>query len=469
MNVQKLNVAGSNIYTEFTNCELTTEKTEGNLIAVNQKFLAMTLKSGNNLALVDSSKSTKIKDDQPCLKYTDKILDLKFSPFDNNILASSSLDKSVLLWKIPEDVLSTNKITDKIAYNKHTNKVNFIDFNPILPDIMCTSTFNGEIHVWNIEKKEAYAQFKAPSFPTLISWQPNGEIIGASTNNKTIVFFDPKNNKKISEQKVGDKNYSPKFAWNDDNIFSTVSWDNTAKRVLKLWDMKKLDKEISSIVIDESIRTTTPFVNNQLKIIYTVGKEEKMINLYDYSEGVLKDLFKYNTIDFANCSILYDRKGLIKNKLEIDRFARYCKTKKRIYYTSFFIKENNIYDKFSNSMNDKKKLVRSTWIPRNDKLNLNEIESNTKAEEIKLTKTTEIKKLNKPTEEKKLNKEEIKYNDNNNNKTYLKRGISLNLNEGKNLDANIDIKFEELKKKNEELEREKKELKKIKQDLKKEK
>ena len=192
----KFNISGSNTKIEFTCCELSMEKTEGNLIAVNDKFLAMIFKSGNEIGLVNSSESMKLKNDQPCLKYKSKFLDLKFSPFDNNILASSSLDKPVLFWKIPEEGLSKNNNIESIAYNKHTNKVYFIDFHPIWPNIICTSTVNGEIHIWSIDKKEPFVQFKTSSYPTLI-WNPFGELIGVTTFNKNINFFDSRNKKRF--------------------------------------------------------------------------------------------------------------------------------------------------------------------------------------------------------------------------------------------------------------------------------
>ena len=274
----KFKVSGSIRKIEFTNCELSSDKTEGNIIAANKKFLAMILKSENNIALVDSSQSMSIKKDQPCLYYKEKILDLEFYPFDNNILASSSIDKSVLLWKIPEEGLTKNKIIEKESYNKHSDKVYFMDFNPISSDVLCSGTVHGEIHIWNILNKKTYAEFKEDC-PTLISWNPDGELIGVTNNKKNINIFDPKIKNKILELKVSEKNYSSKFAWIDNTVFSTISKDNNNERFLKLWDMKKADKEISSINIDKSIHDTTPFVNPQLKIIYTVGKDENFINL----------------------------------------------------------------------------------------------------------------------------------------------------------------------------------------------
>ena len=98
-----------NIKNYFTNCFLSEEQTEGRLIAVNEKYLAMSWINNDEIALVDSSKSKKIQPNSPYLKGNySNILDLEFSPFYNNILASGYSDNSVLLWNIPKDGLLQN-------------------------------------------------------------------------------------------------------------------------------------------------------------------------------------------------------------------------------------------------------------------------------------------------------------------------------------------------------------------------
>ena len=111
----------------------------------------------------------------------------------------------------------------------------------------------------------------------------------------------------------------------------------------------------------------------------------------------MKSLIKFHTIYFSNCSVLYDRKGLNKKKLEIDRFARYSKTERKINYTSFFIKEKFIYDTISNSMNEKSKFTNDIWTQMEENIkkeeNNNEIEKKIKTEEGKMNK--QIEKKNK--------------------------------------------------------------------------
>ena len=121
----------------FTKCFLSEEQTEGRLIAVNEKYLAMSWINKGQILLFDTSNSKDIKLNSLYFGLNNSnILDLEFSPFYNNILASAYSDNSVLFWNIHKEGLFQN-ITYSI-YNKHKNKVNFLNFNPIASDVICS-------------------------------------------------------------------------------------------------------------------------------------------------------------------------------------------------------------------------------------------------------------------------------------------------------------------------------------------
>ena len=168
----------------FHGSNISEEQTNGRLIAVNEKFLAMSWTYNWRIVIVDSSKTLNLKyifPDSPYLKINDsKILDLEFSPFNNNILASAHSDNSVILWNIPKEGLTKIITNQNTIYNKHKNKINFINFNPIAADVICSSTIDGNIHIWSVEKRDNFIEFKT-DFPTIVSWNQNGNLIGVNT------------------------------------------------------------------------------------------------------------------------------------------------------------------------------------------------------------------------------------------------------------------------------------------------
>ena len=341
------NAIGQDKKEKFTDCSVTTVSTEGRYIAVNGNFLAMAWSNMGEVVVVDSATPFRIKPDQPRLKgHRANILDLEFSPFSSDLLACAYDDYNILLYKIPEGGLKENITKEAQSYTKHTKKVPFVTFNPVASDVVCSGAFQGEIHVWSSVKSETFVELKADDTPTLVEWSPNGTLIGATTKSKVINIFDPRANKMILKQQINEAFQSAKFAWLDNDQFVTTSWNKTGAKLLKLWDVRKVKEdlssegEVSSLQIDTSKTVTTPFVDRESKLLYLVGKGEGSIHVYDYNEGNFRKGINFSSAEPSISSVLFDRKCLDYNSLEVDRFARYVNSQK-VYYVSFTIPRRN--------------------------------------------------------------------------------------------------------------------------------
>ena len=341
------NALGEDQKEVFTKCDVSTVSTEGRLLAVNGNFLAMAWNNRGEVVVVDSSKPFGIKPDQPRIKgHHSNVLDLEFSPFSSDLLATSFDDYAVLLYKIPEGGLKDHMRQEVQIYQKHTRKVPHVTFNPVASDVICSGAFQGEIHVWNVLKGETYVELKADDTPTMVQWNPNGTLVGATTKNKFMNVFDPRANKMIFKHQINEKIQSAKFAWIDNDSFVTTSWNQSGAKFLKLWDVRKVKGDLSSegavteVKIDTSTTVTTPFVDRESKLVYTIGKGEAGIHTFDYSEGKFKKGIDFSSKEPSICSVMFDRKALDYNTLEIDRFARYVNSKK-VYYVTYRIARRN--------------------------------------------------------------------------------------------------------------------------------
>ena len=341
------NAIGAEKKEKFTNCSVTTVSTEGRLIAVNGNFLAMSWSNMGEVVVVDSSTPFRVKHDQPRLKgHRANVLDLEFSPFSSDLLACAFDDNSVLLYKIPEGGLTEHMTQEVQIYQKHTKKVPFVTFNPVASDVVCSGAFLGEIHVWNVIKGDTFCELKADDTPTLVGWSPNGALIGATTKNKFINIFDPRANKMILKHQINEAFQSAKFAWINNEQFVTTSWNKAGAKMLRLWDVRKVKEDLSSegevtgVQIDNSKTVTTPFVDRESKLLYAIGKGEAGIHIYDYDDGTFRKGINFSSTEPSICSVLFDRKCLDYNTLEVDRFARYVNSQK-VYYVSFTIPRRN--------------------------------------------------------------------------------------------------------------------------------
>ena len=157
--------------------------------------------------------------------------------------------------------------------------------------------------------------------------------------------FDPRNNKEILKHQINEGFQSAKFGWIDNDTFVTTSWNKVGKKVIRLYDIRKVNDDLTTAHvtetdIDTSKTVTTPFIDRESKLVYTIGKGEAYIHYYDYSEGTFKKGIDYKASEPSISSVLFERKCLDYNKNEIDRFARYVNSQK-VYYVSFNIARRN--------------------------------------------------------------------------------------------------------------------------------
>jgi len=225
-------------------------------------------------------------------------------------------------------------------------KVPFVTFNPVASNVLCTGAFLGDIHIWNALTGESYVELKADETPTCVQWNPNGTLIGATTKKKTINIFDPRSNKLIMSHVINEAFHASKFAWLDNEQFVTLGWNKTKAKMMRLFDIRKVkedltaESEVTSIKIDSSTTVTTPYVDRESKLVYVIAKGEALVRTFDYSTGTF-----IKGIDFSNgepsiSTVMFDRKCLDYNKLEVDRFARYVNSHK-VFYVSYTIPRRN--------------------------------------------------------------------------------------------------------------------------------
>ena len=341
------NAIGQDRKEKFTDCSVSSVSTEGRLMAVNGNFLAMAWSNMGEVVVVDSHTPFRMKPDQPRIKgHRANVLDLEFSPFSSDLLGCAFDDCSVLLYKLPEGGLKEHLTKEVQLYQKHTKKVPFVTFNPVASDVVCSGAFLGEIHIWNALKGETYVELKADDTPTMVQWNENGTLLGVTTKNKFMNVFDPRANKMIFKQQINEAFQSAKFAWVDSNLFATTSWNKAGAKLLKLWDVRKVKEdltsegELTSLQIDNSKTVTTPFVDRESKLLYCIGKGEAGIHVYDYSDGTFRQGIKFASAEPSIYSLMFDRKALDYNTLEVDRFARYVNSQK-VYYVNFTIPRRN--------------------------------------------------------------------------------------------------------------------------------
>eukprot|EP01080_Neovahlkampfia_damariscottae_P006648 gene6648-10813_t len=279
-------VCAKNQYYTNLNLVQTKNGNDSNIISANEEFFAIPW--GSNSIFVGHRKNTKHKiSSDPFLVngHNLGITDSQFSPFASNILATSSIDATVKLWKLPNDDLKEN-IDKDICSLQHDKKINLFKFHPTVSDVLVSSSFDFKLRLWDINHPQEPVQTigNHDDLVQSISWNNDGSAFVSSSRDKFARIIDPRAANVMMKGKVHESNKGFRTQWNlkNEDLFVTVGFSSQRKREISLWDMRKsLETSIQTNAIDDLPTLFWTYLDHGNNLLYLAGKGDNNIKFYE--------------------------------------------------------------------------------------------------------------------------------------------------------------------------------------------
>ena len=316
-------------------------------IALNAKYTA--LNSGNHGEIILYNKNKENVPQKIKLDDND-ILDLEFSPFNNEHLALYTKNNIISIYDLSEYNENDEQMKPKYTLNPK-NEITLMTFNPAKPNILCICDKTGNMCIWDINSDKTFNQLNGENDSTGLLWSPNGNLIEICFNDGLLKIYNIIDNKfdEIFEEKISQKDCSSNFfTWLNDNSFATIGWGEDNSKNLSIWNNFKNNDisilgecSIYSIKINEADSDIIPFSNKEYNLIYLVNKKEDnlpSITVYEFKENQILKKSEYYSTHSAAFSLLINSNNCDNNKDEIDRFIRYNSSENKIYFVSIFKK-----------------------------------------------------------------------------------------------------------------------------------
>jgi len=258
---------------------------DSNKVAASTKFIGVIWDAagGGAFAVLDSDKKGKLGQFPLVTGHSGEVLDIEFSPFNPNIVASVSDDGYAKLWKIPEGGLTEAMNTPVQSLSGHKRKVGTVNFNPIANNVLATSSADYTIRVWNVETGKTINDI--PGHTDIIqaaTWNYTGEIIATASKDKNVRVVDPRANAIVAtvEAHPGVKGMRCLYLGNKEKLF-TMGFSKTSERQFCLWDPRKLGEAIRTENIDTAAGIIMPFFDSDTSVLFLAGKGDGNIRYYE--------------------------------------------------------------------------------------------------------------------------------------------------------------------------------------------
>ncbi|XP_034471472.1 coronin-1B [Hippoglossus hippoglossus] len=300
------------------------------LCAVNPKFIAVIIEAGGGGAflVVPISKSGRV--DQSCptvCGHAAPVLDIQWSPHDDNIIASASEDCTVKVWQIPDGGLTSPMTEAIVTLEGHSKRVGILAWHPTAFNILLTAGCDNVMCVWNVGTGELVYQL-SDAHPDLIysvGWNKDGSAVCTVCKDKALRIIDPRRNTVLKvREKVHDGTRPMRAVFLSDGKILTTGFSRMSERQLALWDTKDLSEPMAVQEMDTSNGVLLPFYDPDTNMVYLCGKGDCTIRYFEVTDEspYVHFLSLYSSKEPQRGAGFLSKRGVDVNKCEIARFYK---------------------------------------------------------------------------------------------------------------------------------------------------
>ena len=121
--------------------------------------------------------------------HQDSVEDLQWSPAEDTVFASCSVDKTVKIWD------TRQRTKPGLSFEAHDTDVNVISWNRLTSSMIASGGDDGTLRIWDmrfISNKQYVANFDyCKKAITSVEWSPyEGSMVATSSADNMVCFWD---------------------------------------------------------------------------------------------------------------------------------------------------------------------------------------------------------------------------------------------------------------------------------------
>ncbi|XP_049618793.1 coronin-1C-A isoform X2 [Syngnathus scovelli] len=298
--------------------------------AVNTKFVAIIIEAsgGGAFLVLPLHKTGRIDKAYPTVcGHTGPVLDIDWCPHNDQVIASSSEDCSVMVWQIPENGLVTPMSEPAVELKGHSKRVGIITWHPTARNVLLSAGCDNVIIIWNVGTGEAMISLDDmhPDMIYSVCWNRNGSLICSACKDKSIRIIDPRKEEIVAEKEKAHDGARPMRAiFLKDGKVLTTGFNRRSERLIALWDPQNLEEPMNMHCLDASNGVLLPFYDPDTNLVYCCGKGDSSIRYFEVTDEdpYVHYLNSYISKESQRGMGCMPKRGLDVNKCEIARYYK---------------------------------------------------------------------------------------------------------------------------------------------------
>ncbi|KAK0413784.1 hypothetical protein QR680_006991 [Steinernema hermaphroditum] len=308
---------------------------------VNPKFIALINRgSGGPFLVIPVNKVGRIDKDYPFVDaHKAPCLEVAWSPFNDNVIASCSEDTTTKVWLIPDRGLTRTLSEPAVELCGHQKRVNTLAWHPTANNILLTAGGENTLLMWNVGTGEALLEIGGhPDQIWSIAFNYDGSRFVTTCKDRKIRVLDSHSGDVLHEG-VGHEGVKPQRAiFTRDGRVVTTGFTKRSERLYALRDQSNLSQPIVQEELDTSNGVLFPFYDEDTGLLYLIGKGDCAIRYYEVNNEApfVHYINTYTTSEPQRACGFMGKRGINSNENEINRIYKLT-TKGVVDILQFFV------------------------------------------------------------------------------------------------------------------------------------
>ena len=226
------------------------------------------------------------------------VLDLDFSPFNDNLIASCSEDSTIKIWQVPQQ-MTEDISTPLLTLKKHQRKVSNVLFHPVASNVLASSSFDQSIRLWDLEKEtDRVCLQEFPEAVCSFAFNVSGSLICSTSKDKRVRVHDAHSGKAVAEAEGHAGVKTTRITWMGDSpYFLTTGFSRTSERQMTVWDSRQMGATggVKTEMLDSSSGLLMPFFDADTNVLFLAGKGDGNIRYWEFVNGSLFFLAEFQS------------------------------------------------------------------------------------------------------------------------------------------------------------------------------
>jgi hypothetical protein len=273
----------------FENIRVSKSAWDTNKVAASTKFIGVCWEAGGGgqFAVIDRNSPGKLAANFPLVSgHKAPVLDIDFSPFNPNVIASVAEDGYGYIWNIPEGGLKKEGLGAGDASQTlkgHRRKVGTVNWHPSAENILVTSSTDFTVKVWDVQKGAVVSEAGEHTDNIgSVAWNYDGSRLATACKDRKSRLIDPRTGKVTDTFPAHDGTKGSRCIWlGNKEWILTVGMSKTSEREFRIWDPRDLSKHLAFKSIDTASGMLMPFYDSDSSMLYLAGKGDGNIRYFE--------------------------------------------------------------------------------------------------------------------------------------------------------------------------------------------